>query len=200
MEEKKTPPKSLIELLDRIEETAGESDEPSFEDVMNAVGRRSFGPLLLLVGIVTVAPGVGDIPGVPTVMGFFVLLVSVQLLFGHEKFWLPQWMLQRSTKPEKLKKIATTKWLRKPAGWIDKLAIRRLEFFTGKKATYVIAIACTVLALTLPVTEFVPLSSNGVSLGLVAFGISLVAGDGLMALLGFVISAATLTLIIIGLT
>jgi hypothetical protein len=167
---------------------------------MDAVGRRSFGPLLLLVGIVTVAPGVGDIPGIPTVMGFFVVLVSAQLLFGHEKFWLPQWMLRRSTTPEKLKKIATTKWLRKPAGWIDKLVIRRLEFFTGKKATYAIAIACTVLALTLPVTEFVPLSSNGVSLGLVAFGLSLVAGDGLMALLGFVISAATLTLIIIGLT
>jgi hypothetical protein len=51
----------------------------------------------------------------------------------------------------------------------------------------------------LPVTEFVPLSTNGISIGLVAFGISLVAGDGLMALLGFFISAATLALVIFGL-
>src|SRR5690606_8878052 len=82
MGDKKTAPKSVIELLDRISEVAEESEEPSFEEVMHAVGRRSFGPLLLFVGVVTVAPGVGDIPGVPTVMGFFVLLVSVQLLFG----------------------------------------------------------------------------------------------------------------------
>jgi hypothetical protein len=200
MEKKPTPPKSLIELLDRIGEVADEREEPSFEDIMDAVGRRSFGPLLLLVGVVTVAPGIGDIPGVPTVMGIFVLLVSAQLLFGREKFWLPQWMLQRSTTPEKLKKITTTKWTRKPAGWIDKLVIRRLEFFTGKKATYAIAVACTVLALTLPVTEFVPLSTNGISIGLVAFGISLVAGDGLMALLGFVISMGTIALIVMTLT
>jgi len=192
-------PKSLNELLDRIGEVAEEHEEVSMEQVMEAVGRRSFGPLLLLVGIIAVAPGIGDIPGVATVLGIFVLTVSVQLLFGRKDFWLPQWILKRKAKREKFKKMAETKWLRKPAKWIDKVVKERLEVLTGPKATYAIAAACTVMALALPLTELVPLSTNLLSLGLVAYGISLVANDGLMALVGFVISAATLAVVIMGL-
>lgn len=39
----------------------------------NAVGRRSFGPTLLLAGLVTLAPIVGDIPGVPVLIRWFAL-------------------------------------------------------------------------------------------------------------------------------
>ncbi len=199
MNETRPPPKSLNELLDRIDEVADEHEEVSMEQVMEAVGRRSFGPLLLLVGVIAVAPGVGDIPGVATVLGIFVLTVSVQLLFGRKDFWLPKWILKRKAKQEKLKKMAGSKWMRKPAKWIDSVVTKRLEGLTGPRATYAIAAACTVMALALPMTEFVPLSTNLLSLGLVAYGISMIANDGLMALLGFTISAATLVVVILGL-
>lgn len=195
----KMPPQSLNELLDRIDEVADEHEEVSMAQVMEGVGRRSFGPLLLLVGVVAVAPGVGDIPGVPTLLGIFILTISVQLLFGRKEFWLPQWLLKRKAKREKLKKMAKSKWVRKPAKWIDHVVKVRLEMLTGTKATYAIAVACTVMALALPLTELVPLSTSLVSLGLVAYGISLVANDGLMALLGFTISAATLVVVVLGL-
>lgn len=198
MGEQQPPPKSLNELLDRIDEVAEGQEETSMDEVMDAVGRRSFGPLLLLVGVIAVAPGVGDIPGVATVLGLFVLSVSVQLLFGRKDFWLPQWILKRKVKREKLKKMAGSKWIRKPAKWIDHVVKHRLEVLTGTKATYAIAIACTAMALALPVTEFVPLSTTLLSLGLVAFGISLIAHDGLMALLGFGITVATLVVVLIG--
>lgn len=54
------------------------------------IGRRSFGPLLLMAGLIILAPVVGDIPGVPSIMGVFIVLVSVQLLIGQEHFWLPK--------------------------------------------------------------------------------------------------------------
>lgn len=200
MGEDRKPPKSLNELLDRIDEAADESEEVSMNEIMDAVGRRSFGPLLLLVGVIAVAPGVGDIPGVATLLGIFVLMVSVQLLFGRKDFWLPQWMLKRKASRERLKKMTQSKWLRKPAKWVDAAVTKRLEMFTGPKATYAIAIACTVMALALPFTEVVPLSTAVLSLGLVAYGISLIAHDGLMALVGFVISAATLVLLVMGMT
>lgn len=38
-------------------------------DVLDIIGHRSFGPLLLFAGIVMLAPVVGDIPGVPVLMG-----------------------------------------------------------------------------------------------------------------------------------
>ncbi len=45
---------------------------------MQAVGSRSFGPLLLVAGLVTLSPA-GDVPGVPTIMAAFVFLVAGQL-------------------------------------------------------------------------------------------------------------------------
>ncbi len=200
MDKSESAPKSLNELLDRIAKVAEEHEEISMEQVMEAVGRRSFGPILLLVGVIAVAPGVGDIPGVATILGIFVLIVSVQLLFGRDDFWLPKWILNRKSKRETLNKMATSQWVRMPARWIDHVVKHRLEILTGQTATYAIAVACTVMALAMPMTELVPLSTTLLSLGLVAFGISLVANDGLMALLGFVISAATLAVVVMGLT
>lgn len=43
---------------------------------MDEVGRKSFGPLLLLAGLNMTAPVIGDIPGVPVILGVFVLLVA----------------------------------------------------------------------------------------------------------------------------
>lgn len=198
--EEKPQPKNLNELLDRFDEAAEDKKDVSLDDIMDAVGRRSFGPMLLLAGLVVSAPGVGDIPGVPTLLGLFVLIVAVQLLFGRDHFWLPKWLLNRSVSREKLKKMTSSKWVRKPAKFVDHLLKERLKIFTGKKAAYAIAIVSSAMSLAMPLTELVPLSANGVGAGLVAFGVSLIARDGLMALIGYLIAALTLTLAIMGVT
>jgi hypothetical protein len=46
--------------------------------------------------------------------------------------------------------------------------------------------------------ELVPFSANGAGITLTLFGLGLVANDGLMALLGYALTATTLTLVIIG--
>lgn len=67
-----------IILLDQIEETTETDDQVSVDDILDLVGRRSFGPLLLLAGVITLLPIVGDIPGVPTLMATLVILIAVQ--------------------------------------------------------------------------------------------------------------------------
>lgn len=52
----KQPPTDLEELLDRIEDAAQEDDPVSVGGILDEVGRRSFGPLLLVAGITTLAP------------------------------------------------------------------------------------------------------------------------------------------------
>jgi hypothetical protein len=52
---------SLIELLDQIESTADEDEEAPLDAIMDAIGRRAFGPLLVLFGLIILAPLVGDI-------------------------------------------------------------------------------------------------------------------------------------------
>lgn len=196
----KSPPKSLEEMLDRFEETADEGEKVSVEALMDAVGRRSFGPLILLAGIILSAPGVGDIPGMATLIGIYILLVAGQLICGKNQFWLPKWLLKRSAKSETVKKAATSKWTRKPSKLVDRFVTERLSMFVSKKGTLAIAIACCVLAFATPMTEVVPFSGTGVGAAIAVFGIALVAQDGLMALLGFGITAATITLAVIGMT
>jgi hypothetical protein len=137
---------------------------------------------------------------VPTLSGIFVGLVAAQMVFGRDEFWLPGWLLRRSVSCKTMRKVTGSKWTRKPAGWIDKLVSERLSFLVGPAANRAVAIVCLLLALACPFTEFIPLSGPAVGMALLAFGLSIVAHDGLMALLGFLFSAGTLVLGVVVLT
>ena len=217
--------KSLEELLDRIaeaesgdveadeeesdekeaneEESDDDSDEESDEEsdddqvsldaILEAVGRRSFGPLLLLAGIITLMPIVGDIPGMPTMMGLLVILTTGQLLFRRERFWLPQWMLKRSITRGKLCKALG--WMRRPTRFIDRITRPRLTPLVHGAGTVVIAVACIIIAAAMPAMEVVPFSANGAGAALTAFGLALIARDGLVALIAFIFTATTFGLV-----
>ncbi|GAA5119559.1 exopolysaccharide biosynthesis protein [Luteolibacter yonseiensis] len=179
-------------MLDRFEESARDESTVSVEKLMDAVGRRSFGPLILFAGVVLTVPGVADIPGVSTLIGIYVLLVAGQLICGRRRFWLPRWLLDRSTKSGTITKAASNKWMRKLSKFVDKMVTERLGAFVGNRGTVAVAVACCILALATPLTEFVPFSGTGVGAAIGIFGIALVAQDGLMAILGFTVTAVTL--------
>jgi hypothetical protein len=161
--------------------------------LLDAVGRRSFGPLLIVAGLIVLAPVVGDIPGMPTIMGIFVATVAAQIVMGRTHVWLPQWMLSRSVRSSKLTK--PLRWLRRPARWIDGLTRPRLQALVGGVASRVVAGICLGVAAVMPLMEVVPFSANAAGLVLVVFGLALIVGDGLMVLIGALISVGTLWLI-----
>lgn len=191
--DQRKPPKNLKELLDRLEAAAEKSDQVSLDLIMDEIGRKSFGPLLLLGGVIMMAPVIGDIPGVPVILGLFVLLVAGQMVLGRDHFWLPQWLLKRSMAAEKVKKT-TRKWLRKPARFIDRFLRHRLPALVGAGGARAIAIASILLALATPIAEFIPFSANGVGAGIAIFGLALIAHDGVVALVGWIVVAVTVGL------
>jgi hypothetical protein len=189
-------PADLEDLIERVDETARKREKVSFGDVLDVTGHRSFGPLLLLAGLVMVMPIVGDIPGVPIALGLVVLLISGQMLLRRECFWLPQWMLKRTVKSDKLQK--GLKWTKKPAAWIDKFLRPRLHRFVEGAGAYMIAIASGAVALLTPTLELIPFSANLAGAVLTVFGLALVARDGLMAIVGLVLVAGTATAVVFG--
>lgn len=181
--------RNLEQLLDRVEQAVGRSDEVTLGQVLEEVGRTTFSPLLLLAGLITSAPVIGDIPGVPTLMAVFVTLTAGQLLLGRKYVWLPQWLLRRAVGRDRLCKGLG--WMRKPARFVDHLLRPRLRMFTHGAGTHAVAIACLLVAAALPASEFIPFSANGLGAALLAFALALLAGDGLLALIGFGITGAT---------
>jgi hypothetical protein len=179
----------LEQLIDHLDASTRDTERVSLGMIVESVGDRSFGPLLLLAGLITLAPLIGDIPGVPTVMGILVLLVSGQLVVGRRHFWLPRWLLGRSVDSGKFTR--GMRWLRRPAHAIDKLLKPRLGVLVRGPGLYTVAATCSLIALGMPLMEVVPFSANGAGAALTLFGLALIARDGLLALIGFTLILGT---------
>ncbi len=185
---------SLQELLNRIHEISQKDEDVSVGEIIEMVGDRSYGPLLLIAGLLTLAPIIGDIPGVPTILGAIVFLFSVQLLFGREHFWLPKFLLERSVSGKKMNK--GVEWLQTPAKWIDKLLKPRFGLLVKDTAVYIIAFMCLMIASVMPIMELVPFSANAAGAALTVFGLALIARDGLLLIIALILTGAIAAIII----
>ena len=192
-----TPPlKNLEQLLDRISELARRHDQVSIGMVVEAVGNRSFGPLLMLIGITLFSP-LSGVPGMSVFMAAFVLLIAVQMLIGRQQFWLPAYILNRSVEYGKLQKALH--WLSKPASAIDRVLKPRLTFLVHHGGSHSIAALCVLVGLCMPFMELVPFSSSAAGLALLALGLALVVHDGLLVLLAIAVFGVTFSLLIVNL-
>ena len=188
---------SLTDMLDRVEGVAGDLDTVTVEDVLDVVGRRSFGPLLLFAGLVTAMPLVGDIPGMSATMGLFVVFISAQLFLGREYFWMPRWLLDLDIGSGKLQKGVD--WMRRPARKIDALLDARLQRLTEGWGLLAVASICALVGLAMPLMEFVPFSATAAGVTLLAYGLALVFRDGWLVLFAHIVAGGTFTLVALGL-
>jgi hypothetical protein len=187
-------PASLGELLERVKHAGQHEQSVSLGALLEAVGRRSFAPFLLVAGLITLAPLLGDLPGVPTLMASLVLLAVGQLLAGRRSIWLPRWLLERRVSRARFRRVLA--WLERPAAWVDRLLKPRLTLLTRPPAHLGVALVCLVVALAMPPMEVIPFSANGAGLALTLFGLALLADDGLLALLGYLFTGGTLALVV----
>lgn len=171
---------TLTEMLDRLECAERENDQVRVDAMLDIIGRRSFGPLLLLPGLLVLSP-LSGVPGVPSLAGLMVLLLSGQLLIGRRSFWMPAWLLNRCVSHERLQK--SLKFMRPIARWVDKLLRQRLTFLVESHSVYFVAAMCALVALTMPPLELMPFAATSAGVAITAFGLALIGRDGLMALL-----------------
>lgn len=182
-------PTDLDAMLELMADATRDRDEVSLRDVMQTIGYRSFGPLLLLAGLITLAPLLGDIPGMATMMGLLVLLTAGQLLFGRRHVWLPRWLLDRSVTSDSLNRAIA--WLRRPARFIDRLLRPRLTGLVQGVGIYLVALTCMTITFMTPAMEVIPFSANAAGLVWAAFGLALISRDGLISLVALVVAVAT---------
>lgn len=185
---------TLTELIEKITDVVEDQETVTLKTVLDSIGTRSLGPLLLLAGLITLAPIIGDIPGVPTVMALVVLLIAGQLAFHRKHLWLPQWLLKRSVSKSKMQKMLD--WSRKPARFVDRYTYPRLTFLVEGWGQRAVALMCIVIALAMPIMEIVPFSANFAGLALASFGLALISRDGALALIALAVIAALVAFVI----
>ena len=184
--------RNLRTLLNSLcSETKGET--VSVEDLLNAVGRRSYGPVLLVLGFVAVSP-LTLIPGANSLVAMVTLIFAIQIVIGRAYPWLPRKALEFSFPRKHL--VAGVAEMEKHAHTVDQLLRPRLIFLTNPPFVQIVALACVAAALVTIPLSFVPLGPVLPSLAVLFFGLALTARDGFVLLLaGTARGAATIVMI-----
>lgn len=179
----------LSAILDQLAARAEGEQKVTGADIQSALGRRSFGPFLLVPALFELTP-IGGIPGVPTLFASIIVIAAVQILFGKGHMWLPRFLRERRLRADRVTRAVD--WLRPAAGWSDRLFRRRIAWLTQEPFVRVIAAICLVLAFTVPPLELLPFASSVPMAAIALFGLALVAEDGVLACGAIVLSVAAL--------
>ena len=105
------------EVLHRF--TLGRPDDKvSFGQMLDALGERGFGLLLMLFAIPNLLPFPG-VPGVSFVTGMAILFISIQLILAKDEPAFPDWVSRKSFNRAQLSKFIVKtnpllRWLEKP--------------------------------------------------------------------------------------
>ncbi|MDP2409752.1 MAG: exopolysaccharide biosynthesis protein [Pseudolabrys sp.] len=173
---------------------AGKSATVSVGDLTDALGSRSFGPLLLVPSLILITP-LSGIPGAPTTGAIIIVLVAAQMVFGNSKVWLPEFVRQRTLRRSRLNAVA--KKLKPAARFVDRITSRRMVFLTHRPFSLLLVIPCIVLALAMPPLEIVPMTSTILASGIFLLALALTAQDGLLGLISLVLTVGAVVLALV---
>lgn len=172
---------TLSELLDEVDLRNRADGGLSMDVIGDIAGDRAFGAMILLPALVTVSP-LSGIPTVPTMVGVIVMLLSAQLILGRREPWLPARFAQARLSSERVQKAL--RFMRRPAGWIDRVVRPRLRFATSSLALRGAALVCFLTAATMPPLELLPFMATTAGLVISIFALAITLRDGLLMVVG----------------
>lgn len=156
--------------------------------LLNAAGRRSYGPLLLVVDLFAISPAT-VLPGMTSVAAALTLLIAAQMAFGLRRPWLPRQVLELRVPRQTF--FAFLDSARPQVERLDGELVRtRWEPLTRGPFMYLVAL-CVVLAalITFPLS-LIPFAPLAPGVAVVLFAVGIIARDGLLLALGMVFTAA----------
>ncbi len=152
-------------------------------DLVNALGDRAFG-LLILVFALPNAIGLGTIPGLSTVFGVPQMFVAAQMALGWHKPWLPDWVLDKSLERGDFQTIVdrSTPYLQRAEKLLRPRWAVMSSYFAERLLGLVFLLLATIVAMPIPGGNWPP----AVAMAFIAIG--LVERDGLYIVIGLVVA------------
>ncbi|MFN3521131.1 MAG: exopolysaccharide biosynthesis protein [Phenylobacterium sp.] len=174
--------KPLSQILREL--TAADEGTLSVGQIISAFGPRALGALLFVFA----APNLLPLPpGSSTVLGAPLVLLAPQLALGVRRLWLPPNAGRRTIRASTLHQAfgRIIPWLER----VEHVSRPRLGFLFGRFGDRFLGLMCVglslVLILPLPFGNLLPAAA------ITALSLSLVLRDGVLALLGYALAAAS---------
>ena len=184
-------PSSLGELLQHfIRATSGE-EKVSLKELLDSLDSRSHGPMLLLPAFISISP-IGAIPGMSIATGTMIILIAIQMMVSKNQPWIPKRITSLEFSRETLK--SGVRLFRRWVLWIEKVIFERLTFLTHGIAIIPIAIVSIVLAISFYPLAVVPMGVFLPGLAVTVFALGMTARDGILIILGYVLTIGTAVL------
>lgn len=180
-------------MLDKAE-GAARSDSVTIGQILRKVGSHSFPAVILLVAMIAATP-LSGIPGVSIVAALIIGLMLVQMAWGAEEIWLPNWVRRQSIGTKRLSQAIG--YLRGPIGKVEPLLKPRLVALTRGPGRIIPMAASFVIVLVLPILDFIPLTGSAAALILVLFAAGLLVRDGALVLLALILLAVAVGTVVL---
>lgn len=172
--------------LAKLKAHAAEAGEVSLDELMSAMGRSSIAFAILILSLPALIP----IPGpFGMVFGTCLAIVSLQIIAGYRRIWLPQFLGRRQ-----LSSGTINVMVRHTAPLVARvetlLRKNRMRHFAGPRAQAFLGIPVLLLAiavaLPIPFGNMLPVAA------LVMIALGLMERDGLVTLLGLALGVIAL--------
>jgi hypothetical protein len=176
------------DILRRLDATA-RTERVTMGDVLEAFGRRSFLPMLMVPALLVLSP-LSGIPLFSTVCGLTIALVSAQMLWpGRDCLWLPDRLTRQRVSGERARQAVAR--LGRLARWLDTHARGRARLLVRRRpGTAFLEACCLAAGLAMPVFELVPFTSSVLGLAVLLIATGLLTRDGLYAVAGLTVLVA----------
>lgn len=176
---------SLSGVLDQMEHLSGGADRQiTVEEIIDCLGKHSFASTILAFSLISTSPASG-IPGVTAFVGFVVMFLVVQMIFGRNSLWLPGFIMRRDIAAKKLRE--GVKWLRRPVSFVDRFLHERTTFLLHRPWIYLPLIMVLSVTIFMPFMEIVPTSGSIASAMIAIFAAGYLMRDGRVVILSMIL-------------
>jgi hypothetical protein len=187
---------SFTHIVDRLETLGanheqGDLRDVAVRDIMAAIGRRSYGPLLLLIGLFSISPAT-IVPGMTWLAASLALILSLQMAVGARYPWLPRALLD--AKMTRASVRAASEALRPWAQRIDGVLRPRLTALADVPFVNIAGAFCATAALATYPLGLVPMAPVAPGVAIALVGLGLMIRDGLLLLFGAAVVGAAIWL------
>lgn len=170
------------DMLEDVVIENNNKDTLALGELKNSLHERGFGILMAIAALPLCFP-IPVPPGYTTLFSVPLFILSVQMMWGMDSPWLPEWLMRMQVRRKTLAAIIekANPYLRK----IEKLLQPRFSFAssrTGEKIIGIMAFIFSVsIAIPLPLTNFLP------GIGILLMSLGLLSRDGFVVIIGIVV-------------
>ncbi|MER2537236.1 MAG: exopolysaccharide biosynthesis protein [Rhizobiaceae bacterium] len=183
---RRRPARRLSDLFAQLARDAG--DHVSIAEISDALGKRSFAPLLVLFAAFNLLPLP---PGASAVLGLPLVIIAGQMVLGSRTAWLPSVISRRSLSADQFRTVMD--WVLPRLVRLEQVIRPRYWPFWRRQGDRIIGALALVLAII--VTLPIPLGNWLPAFSTALLGLALSERDGILLAIGGAVAVASMAVV-----